>query len=993
MFKFFSSPSTAGSSPRPPDVVMSSVLPDLPPLNPRGQAEQATASAESDALALFLAEEPARPPSYRPAAGGTVNVQRQAPAPANRGAAPTSRTPAIDDLRKLFRQTELELERSKSEANALRLDLSQLRADSVRLAHGYARLGDASHQTEKRNDLAAEAIIEIENRLGPLEVVRDLASRTDERMASLRHLAEEVTTRATDFQARKKAIDQGLEEVVLVTELLASLEARVATLIEKNELLNHAEATVGRLERQAAETTADLARNVDEFDRQKHSIEDALAEARRVTALLAALDERIATLSGDGDVLGHAAVIVGDLERRAAQTTGDLDRRVHEFGAQKQSIEKALDEATRASEIAAALDARVVTLAGDGEKLGHAAATIGNLERRADETTADLTRRLNEFDGQRQSIDEALDEATRVTAVLSALDARVATLTGDGEVLGHAAAIVGDLERRAAQKSGDLDRRVEQFDTQKQTIEKALDEATRASEIAAALDARVATLSGDGEKLGHAAATIGHLEWRAAEMIDALERRVNEFSAQKRTIESAVGDAARVTGVLAALDARVATLAEGEVLGHVHATVGQLEQRAAETTAGLERRVQEFEVQKHAIEKALIEATRVAAVVTAIDARVATLTGDDHLLGHAEATVGHLEWRAAEATADLERRVNEFDAQKRSIEEALANAAQVADIVGGLDSRVAALAGHDMGLGSAEATVGQLEQRAAAAALQFHQAARAKDELEDEVAKLQQQLQALTDSARNNVASLASYQQRGDIPHLLPVPTPRRAPEPRRSGGTPVRDAETGNPAVPRWPPPKGALALVSLLAVVVTLLGAPAMSWRNQTQTARIDPPVRPAQREAASSPEALPSRPLDVGSFTIPRIRPAAIVRTAIARTPAANARAAKERGQKPAVIARHAGSTKQTGELAKATLPTFLGALFVESDPSGAGVFVNQQRVGETPLQLTSLRAGSHVIRVERDGYERWTTAVLVPADRKTRVSATLQPARKH
>ena len=37
----------------------------------------------------------------------------------------------------------------------------------------------------------------------------------------------------------------------------------------------------------------------------------------------------------------------------------------------------------------------------------------------------------------------------------------------------------------------------------------------------------------------------------------------------------------------------------------------------------------------------------------------------------AEATVGHLEWRAAETTADLERRVDDFEAQKRTIEDAL----------------------------------------------------------------------------------------------------------------------------------------------------------------------------------------------------------------------------------------------------------------------------------------------------------------------------------
>jgi hypothetical protein len=34
---------------------------------------------------------------------------------------------------------------------------------------------------------------------------------------------------------------------------------------------------------------------------------------------------------------------------------------------------------------------------------------------------------------------------------------------------------------------------------------------------------------------------------------------------------------------------------------------------------------------------------------------------------------------------------------------------------------------------------------------------------------------------------------------------------------------------------------------------------------------------------------------------------------------------------------------------------------------------------------------VVRIERDGFDRWTTAVHVAADRQTRVSAGLQAVR--
>ena len=51
------------------------------------------------------------------------------------------------------------------------------------------------------------------------------------------------------------------------------------------------------------------------------------------------------------------------------------------------------------------------------------------------------------------------------------------------------------------------------------------------------------------------------------------------------------------------------------------------------------------------------------------------------------------------------------------------------------------------------------------------------------------------------------------------------------------------------------------------------------------------------------------------------------------------------------------------------------------------MNRERVGETPLTLPDLRAGSRVIWVESDGYQRWSSGVLVPAEKQTRLSVKL------
>ena len=75
-------------------------------------------------------------------------------------------------------------------------------------------------------------------------------------------------------------------------------------------------------------------------------------------------------------------------------------------------------------------------------------------------------------------------------------------------------------------------------------------------------------------------------------------------------------------------------------------------------------------------------------------------------------------------------------------------------------------------------------------------------------------------------------------------------------------------------------------------------------------------------------------------------------------------------------------------KDTRVNYVGTLSVDAQPAGE-VFLDRKSAGQTPLMLTNLRAGSHLIWVERDGYRRWTRVVQVPADRVTRLFADLEP----
>jgi len=68
-------------------------------------------------------------------------------------------------------------------------------------------------------------------------------------------------------------------------------------------------------------------------------------------------------------------------------------------------------------------------------------------------------------------------------------------------------------------------------------------------------------------------------------------------------------------------------------------------------------------------------------------------------------------------------------------------------------------------------------------------------------------------------------------------------------------------------------------------------------------------------------------------------------------------------------------------------YRGTLIVTSTPRGASVFINGKLKGQTPLELHGQPAGSGALRLDLDGYDRWSRAINVVANDATIVSARL------
>jgi hypothetical protein len=68
---------------------------------------------------------------------------------------------------------------------------------------------------------------------------------------------------------------------------------------------------------------------------------------------------------------------------------------------------------------------------------------------------------------------------------------------------------------------------------------------------------------------------------------------------------------------------------------------------------------------------------------------------------------------------------------------------------------------------------------------------------------------------------------------------------------------------------------------------------------------------------------------------------------------------------------------------------GALYVISSPSNSNIYLDAVYKGVTPMTLSNLASGTHILEVDHAGYYDWKSTVEVPAGGTKTVDATLNP----
>ena len=411
--------------------------------------------------------------------------------------------------------------------------------------------------------------------------------------------------------------------------------------------------------------------------------------------------------------------------------------------------------------------------------------------------------------------------------------------------------------------------------------------------------------------------------------------------------------------------------------------------RLAAVVSGVETRIATLEEREHSLTHAadriapgLAEAARLATVVSGVETRIATLLEREHSLTQAAERIGPglaEADRLAAVVSGVETRIATLEEREQSLTHAadriapgLAEAARLAELVSGVEIRIATLLEREQSLAHAA-------DRIAPGLAEDDRLAAVVSRVKTRIAALLAREHSLTQAAEPIVGQ--ALHDRADEPA---APFPLVSVDAGGSNGDGSRLGEPkrtiGRLAV--------ATGVIGILALVVVGSGLAARWARPPVQAAVTQHKSEAHIATAASSP-VLPSPAVDVRIPQAPT--PLATAAPTTPRVIPAATKSASRKATSSKAATQHRARRPQPAGGEPSAPPVFVGALAVQSNPAGGTVFLDRQRVGETPLQLTGVTAGAHAIWIESPGHARWTAAVQVNTNKLVKVSATLEPRR--
>jgi chromosome segregation ATPase len=387
---------------------------------------------------------------------------------------------SVDTLRMQLAQSTHEIRQSLDEASAVRAEVDKARRTADELAGRYAALGEDASGLREQTTAAMAAVSRVESTVASLAEVRDLAVHTEDRVAALNALAEHVMQKTQSLDGQKHAVDRAVVQANRLNEMVWNMDVQIDKLNDGLKQITRGEQAAARI-RQVVEDTqtrADAAAQArDEFIRETARFE---REGRALMGVLAGSVEKLALYKNDFDAfdrrLGALQTSVGEAETRLVSVAA----REQDLGAMDRRIETL------------ALELRLLTT--QAADLAGKQATLDSLQARLRDVD-DLSRRTasqhDELQKSRFDLDALRSEAEDVRRIHTEIARMRDHAAQDRSAL---EAFAGRLAAFRAQIP-ELDATTDAILGKLDHVDEGFRKAVRVEEIAAGLDAQLASLA------------------------------------------------------------------------------------------------------------------------------------------------------------------------------------------------------------------------------------------------------------------------------------------------------------------------------------------------------------------------------------------------------------------------------------------------------------------------------------------------------------------
>jgi chromosome segregation ATPase len=885
---------------------------------------------------------------------------------------------AVEALRGQFGHAELAISQSVEHARAFESDLDQLSETARRLAGDYRQIDEAARAAEERRaEATRNESLAVEALRGQFEHAELALSQSVDHARAFKSDLDELRETALRLGGEYQQIDEAAR---------AAEERRAEA--TKNESL-----VVETLRGQFGNAELALSQSVDHARAFKSDLDQLTATALR--------------LAGEYQQIDEAARAA---EERRAEATRSESLAIENLRGQLQVAEQAIRHSIDyAGAFGADLDRlreTALQLAGDYQQIDEAARAAE--ERRAEATSNEslaVEALRGQFGHAELALSQSVDHARAFKSDLDQLQETALRLAGDYQQMDEAARAAEERRAEATRsESSAVEALRGQLGRAEFTIKQTVDHAGAFKKDLDQLRETALQLASDYWQIDDAARTA---EERRTEATKSESLAIENLRRQLRQAELAIKQS---VDQAAAFKTEMDQLREGaQQLGGDYTRIDEAaraaEERRVEATRSESAAIEDLRGQLHGVDLAIrqsveravafktdLDQLRETALQLASDYRQideAARRGEDRRAEATEsesAVVEDLRWQLQEAGQAIKQSMDQAGAftselqqlrehalgvegEFRLLEDATRSADErnvaILKAVSVIESRLDALAGLQEHVTRADARLVDMGNRAEEKADRVAEAisametrfARVKEDFQIDLARFERNVQDLLESVRSRVDERVVEKRRFRLGvwHSL-----------SRWFSAVVAAFRTQKLRLVRYHQNVvgglSALALVSL--TIVSVLNDPV----------RIRPVVPEAQPILAPSTIIPSDVMLRTAVLTVPRM-PSLQVQTMLPPAPTA---VPQPEPPQPAQPAQPAQSPRD-----------FTGTLEIQSDPAGAAVFINREKVGETPLLLSQVRVGSHVISVELQGYQRWTAAARVVADVATRLDVKLEP----